>query len=282
MTNRTTDEPLAVVPVPNRRSSFVAVLTQSVLDRWVVPLVIGGLMIGMGLLTGALWPSLESTLRDLPTDLNDGIGTMLAGADLTTGAGWTNAEFLSLVAPMGLIAVALMAALRGVPGEEESKTLGPVLSAPVARTTFLAAKLSGVLIQVGLVSLMVAAGLVLGDVVGGLGLSASGIVGATLHVGLLAGFYGVVGVLVGAATGSRRLTVTITAAFVAASFVATVVFPLVDALSGLVRLSPWYYFSAAEPLTQGAEPGHLLVLVALSAVAAVLAIRSFAHRDLRG
>lgn len=272
----------AAVLVPSRWSGFATVLAQSVLDRWVVPAVVGALMVGMGLLTGSLWPSLESTLRDVPSGLNDNLGKALAGGDLTTGPGWTNLEFLSLVAPLSLIAVAIMSAAGGVPGEEESKTMGPVLSAPLSRSTFLAAKLAAVLIRVGAVSVLVTVGLVLGDLVGDLGLSASGIVGATMHLALLAGFFGAVGVLVGAATGNRRLTLAITAGSVAASFVATVVLPLVDALDELARLSPWYYLSAAEPLTQGAEPGHLLVLVVLTALAAALAVRSFARRDLRG
>lgn len=267
---------------PASRHAYLAVLRQSVLDRWAVPAVVGTLMVAMGLLTGALWPALEETLRDLPRGLSDNLGKALAGADLTSGVGWANAQFITVVAPLGLIAVATMAAVRGLPAEEESKTMGTVLAAPVRRSVFLAAKLTAVLLHVAVTACLVAVGLVLAEVVGDLGLSADGIIGASLHVFSLAAFFGAVGVAVGAATGDRRRTVAVTVGLAAAAFVLSIVLPLVDMLDELARLSPWYYFSAGRPLTEGPDWGHLAVLAALTVALAVVAVRCFDRRDLRG
>ena len=261
--------------------AFLTVFRQSVLDRWVVPLIIGALMVGMGLLTGGLWPSLEDTMKDLPGSLND-LGQILAGSDLTTGAGWANAEIVSMVAPMGVIAVAIMAVLRGLPGEEESKALGAVLSAPVARSTFLWAKTAAMVVQVVVASSAVALGLVLGSLVGGLGLSAAGIVGVTLHVALLGVLFGAVAAAVGAATGARRLTMAVSAGSAAVAFVAWIVVPLVDAIDGLVRLSPWYWFNSTVPLVNGPDLPHLLVLAVVSIAWCLVAVALFARRDLKG
>ena len=261
--------------------AFLTVFRQSVLDRWVVPLIIGALMVGMGLLTGGLWPSLEDTMKDLPGSLND-LGQILAGSDLTTGAGWANAEIVSMVAPMGVIAVAIMAVLRGLPGEEESKALGAVLSAPVARSTFLWAKTAAMVVQVVVASSAVALGLVLGSLVGGLGLSAAGIVGVTLHVALLGVLFGAVAAAVGAASGARRLTMAVSAGSAAVAFVAWIVVPLVDAIDGLVRLSPWYWFNSTVPLVNGPDLPHLLVLAVVSIAWCLVAVALFARRDLKG
>ncbi len=262
-------------------SAFMTVFRQSVLDRWVVPLVIGALMVGMGLLTGGLWPSLESTMKDLPGSLNE-LGKVLAGSDMTTGAGWANAEIVSMVAPMGVIAVAIMAVLRGLPGEEESKVLGAVLSAPVARSTFLWAKTAAMVVQVVVASLSVALGLVVGSLVGGLGLTAAGVVGVTLHVALLGVLFGAVAAAVGAATGVRRLTMGVTAGAATVAFVAWIVVPLVDAIDGWVRLSPWYYFNSTVPLVNGPDPSHLLVLAVASLAWCLVAVVLLGRRDLKG
>ncbi|WP_323793395.1 hypothetical protein [Nocardioides sp.] len=175
-----------------------------------------------------------------------------------------------------------MVVLRGLPGEEESKALGAVLSAPVARSTFLWAKTAAMVVQVVVASSAVALGLVLGSLVGGLGLSAAGIVGVTLHVALLGVLFGAVAAAVGAATGARRLTMAVSAGSAAVAIVAWIVLPLVDALEGFVRLSPGYWFNSSVPLVSGPDLSHLLVLAGLALMWCLVAVGLFMCGDLKG
>jgi ABC-2 type transport system permease protein len=55
--------------------------------------------------------------------------------------------------------------------------------------------------------------------------------------------------------------------------------PLVDAIHSIRWLSPWYHYAAGDPLREGLSVGHALVLVAVSAAAAVLAVVAFDRRD---
>ncbi|MGA8257307.1 MAG: ABC transporter permease subunit [Nocardioides sp.] len=254
----------------------------AVMDRWHVAFVIGLLTVGMGAFSGALWPSLRSTLQDLPGDLSANVGKALGGADLTTGAGFVNAEAVSLVIPLAVIAAATLAVVRAVAVEEQSKTLGVTLSAPVARGTFLLAKALATAAHVSVVAVLAAVGLASGSLVGDLGLSWSGIVGVALHAFFLGVAFGSLGLLVAAASGTPRLTTASVATATVVAFLLTAFLPLFDSVANLARVSPWYYFNGSDPLTNGADPAHLVVLASITLALTVAALASFARRDLRG
>lgn len=270
-------------PAPTRQGEpFRALLQVAVKDRMALTLLVSALMIGMGLFTGALWPPLADTFEKLPKQFNDIVASLMAGADLTTPAGWVSAEMLSIVAPGGVIVVAVISAARGIAGEEDAKTSGVLMSAPITRTTFLLAKTTAMLAHVLIVTIGIAAGLIAGDLIGNLQLSTSGIVGASLHAGLLGALFGVVAVLTAAAIGQFRPAATITAGLAGLAFVSYVFLPLVDALAGLARISPWYYFANSNPLSNGPNMVHLLTLAVATVVLAVPAVLFYRRRDLRG
>lgn len=269
-------------PPASVAARFSAVVQRGVADRLPLTGALAVLMVGMGLLTGSLWPSLEGTLSDLPDNLTDTLGKALSGADMTTAIGWTNAEFVSLVAPLGVIAAAIIAVTRGVVGEEAGKTLGVLLSVPLARTTFLLAKAAAMAVHVLLVAGSISVGLLMGSLVGDMGLSASGILAVALHAAALGLFFGGVALLVGALTGDARLTLVVTASIAGAAFIATAILPLFESAADWARVSPWYYFNSSDPLSNGADWLHLVVLVVGAGLLAALAVTTYRGRDLRG
>lgn len=272
----------AASPWRDRGVMIWTLLVKAVVDRLWLAVIVGALMIGMGAMVGALWPSMRDTFADLSTGLLDGIVKAMPGADLTTATGWVNAEFMSMVAPAAAITVAVISASRATAGEEEAKTLGVLLSAPVGRLTFLSVKATAMVIHVLIVGAFLAAGLIVGDRIGDLGLTATGILGATVQSVLLGVVFGMLALAIAAGTGKRRLATAITGALAALGFAMNIFWPLSDALAAGAKLSPWYYFSAADPLLNGADLGHLVVLGALAAIAALLAAAVFRMRDLRG
>lgn len=239
-------------------------------------------LVSMGALTGALWPSLRKAFVDLPAAFSEGISKILAGADLTTPVGWMNSEMVSLIVPGGLIAVAILSASKAIAGEEQSKTLGLLLSAPVTRNEFLAAKTAAMIVHVLLATLGVAAGITIGNLLGDLGIGAAGVFGTCVHSALLAIVFGAAAVLVAALTGDRRLASTIPAALAVLAFALNAFLPLSDALAGYAKVSPWYYFSASNPLVNGADYLHLLVLAGVVIVLLAAAFFVYNRRDLRG
>jgi len=267
---------------PHRGQMIGALLTKSIIDRLTLSGIVGALMIAMGAFVGALWPPLRATFAGLPSGFTDAIGKAFPGGDLTTGIGFANAELMSIVAPAGAIAVAVISAARATAGEEEDHTLGVLLAAPVGRLMFLFTKTVAMIIHVLIVGVLLAAGLVAGNLIGNLGVTANGILGATAHTVLLGILFGMIAILIGAGTGNRRLTTAVTGALAALAFAISAFLPLSDSLAGGAKISPWYYFNASDPLVNGAGIGHLIVLGAAAVIAAAIAAVIFRLRDLRG
>ncbi len=260
----------------------LALWAKSVRDRWLLATVVGAVLIGMGAMVGALWPSMQTSLADLSRNLPAAFTSVLAGADMSTPSGWVNAELMSLIAPAAMIAVAVISGTRATAGEEEDKTLGLLLGAPVGRTTFLLAKAAAVVAHVLVVGALLVAGLYLGDAVGGLGLTTAGILGAALHTALLGLFFGAVAVTAGTALGARRPTYALTGGLAAVAFAMASFLPLSDGVATWAKASPWYFLNSSDPLQNGPQPWHLLVLGVLTAAVLALGIAIIDRRDLRG
>ena len=266
----------------SRRSPLATIALHAVRDRLVLVGAVSALMVGMGLIVGALWPSLKDTFANLQESLPDAFTTVLAGADMSTPSGWANAEMMSMVAPAGVIAVAVISAMKSTANEEETKTMGVLLGAPVTRSTFILAKSAAMAVHVLLVAVSVSAGLTIGSLVGDMGLGVANIVGAGLHVAALGLLFGAVAIAVGAGSGNGKLTTTVAAALGGLSFALASFLPLSDALADGAKISPWYYYNSSNPLGTGADLLHLAVLLALAALALAMALLAFRRRDLRG
>lgn len=244
--------------------------------------VLSVLMVGMGLMVGALWPSLQDTLAEMQAALPEVFLGLLAGADMATASGWANAELLTMVAPAAVIAVAITSGARLTAGEEEAKTMGLLLGAPVPRRTFLVARMVTTAVTVLLVSAAVGVGLALGSVVGGMDLDGWRILAACAHTAALGLLFGALAIAVGAASGRSRMTVAATAGLAVLAFAAASFLPLSQRFAGAAKGSPWYYYNAADPLTNGADLGHLALLSGLALAFTAAGLLAFRVRDLRG
>lgn len=267
---------------PRGLGQIRAVTALALRDRLTLVGVVAAAMVAMGALTGALWPPLQDTLVALPANFTDSIGKLLAGADMTTPVGWMNAEMVSLVVPGGLIAVAIISASKAICEEEQSKTVGVLLSLPLSRSVFLGAKTASMIVHVLLATLGVATGLIIGNVIGGLGIDASGVFGTCAHSALLAIVFGAVAVLIAALTGDGRLASTIPVALAVLAFALNAFLPLSDSLAGFTKVSPWYYFADNNPLVNGANYADLSILLVTAIIVCTLAFPVYHRRDLAG
>jgi ABC-2 type transport system permease protein len=262
------------------RAPLAALIGKACSDRLQVVAAASFYMLLIGAILGLLWPPLRDVFRSLPAGMNDLVAAISGGTDLSTPVGWANAELLSLLAPAAAIVVAVLSAA-GAAGEEEDKTLGLALSVPVERGAYLLAKMAAMVILDVVVAVCVAIGLTLGNLFGSLGLGAAGIAGAAAHVLLLGLVFGAFAFLVGALTGSRRLTAVLPALAAVLAFAAAVFLPLSPSLRGGRLASPWYYYDASNPLQHGADAFDLGLLAVIAVVLGVAAVLAFRRRDLR-
>ena len=254
------------------------VLTKDVRER---ALPVAALSIGVGLLTiGALgiYSGMSGTLDDLTKDFPDELMAFMGG---DAPGGYVVGEVFNLIAPLALVAYAVMTGASATAGEEERKTMGMVMGAPVSRTSMLVAKAGGLVL-----ALVVSTGLFLLAAVGAatvfdVGLQAGNVVATVLHLGSLSLFFGAVAMAVGAATGRPSLAAGVAGGVAVMSYLTKSMLPLAD-LDRWAELSPWFYYAGSDPLTNGFDPVHFLVLVGLAAGAFAAALFAFNRRDLRG
>lgn len=205
-------------------SPLAALIGKAVQDGLRVVGVASSYMVAVGALLGVLWAPLRDVFRSRPAGMNNLVIVISGGTDLSTPAGWANAELLSLLAPAAAIVVGVRSA-SSVAAEEETKTLGLVLAGPVRRFTFLLSRMAATAVLVAIVAGCVAIGLALGNLIGNLGFTVAGVFGAAAHTLFLGLVFGALAFLLAGATGSARLATIVPALIAVLSFAASTFFP---------------------------------------------------------
>ncbi|WP_182354656.1 ABC transporter permease subunit [Flaviflexus huanghaiensis] len=240
-----------------------------------------GMAVAVGV--GALWPPLEDTFVSISESFPAGFDTLLGGLSIATPAGWMHAELMSILGPGFLIAVAMISAASATAGEEQDRTLGLVLSAGVPRGTFLSAKATATLTHVLIVAVALFVGMLIANPIGNLGIPVANLLAATLNMVLIALVFGAMTLGLGAVTGDKRLTLAITGAVIAVSFIAANFLGLNESLVWLSKLNFWYPYVASTPLANGLDWGLAATMVALALGMGAMAFVAFSRRaDLRG
>ncbi len=227
-----------------------------------------------------------STYRDIDlsvyTELPLAFRSLLGiGDDVDVGGlaiGYVFGSFGAFV----VAAVALVMGSAAIAGEERNGTMGMLLANPKSRTHVLLTKAAALVLLSGAAVVAMWAPVhpiaaMLNVEIGGLHVEA-----LALHLYVNALFYGMLALAIGAATGNRDTAVGATAGILLVGFFAVGLLPLVQGLEDLRMAFPWYYFDGSEPVYNGIAWGHLLVLIAASAVLLVVAVVGFNRRDLRG
>ncbi|MGB7449439.1 MAG: ABC transporter permease subunit [Ornithinimicrobium sp.] len=256
-----------------------SVVAVSVRDR-VVGVLIGAVSIGLLLwFTLAVYADLDlSFYYELPPALLDSVG-ISAEAGGIAGIAYGSMYNLMGAMTLGGLAIAIGAGL--LAGEEQSGTLSLLLGNPRSRTRVVSAKITALVILVGLgASLMYAAGRI-APLLTGTDISGLHVAALMVHLGFASLFWGMLALALGAWTGQPTTSAGAAAAFMVASWLATSILPMLDAGRAWARLFPWYYFSSSAPEVNGVYPAHLAVLGTLVLAAAGLAVVGVNRRDLR-
>ncbi len=200
--------------------------------------------------------------------------------DYTSPAGYLGIELFSLIVPLLLIIAAVATGAAAIAGEEDRGTLDLLLSLPVTRRRVAAEKLGAMAAEVAALGLVVLVALWIGVQAIDMGLSLAHLAAVTLAAVILATGFGAIALFLGAATGSRGAAIGVSAALAVAAYLVNSLAALVSQLETAQRFSPFYHYSAPDPLRNGFSGWHLVALLLVVVVASAAALVVVDRRDL--
>lgn len=255
-----------------------AVLTKDLAERRMAVLALGAVLAVFTVAALAISAGLQETIDDISAGFPDVLNAFI-GADVP--GGYVVAEVFNLIAPLTLVTYAVLTGASAIAGEEEDGTMDLLAAQPVTRHTILAEKAGGLGIALAAAMVLFGAAAVSASAALGIGVSATGIMATCVHLFMLAATLGSLALAIGAATGRPSLAAGIAGVVAAISYVTNAMLPIAG-LDGWTRLSPWHYFAGSDPLTNGFDFAHFLVLAGLIVAALAVAFATFERRDLKG
>ncbi len=161
----------------------------------------------MGVLMGPLYALMDTTLLQytdqLPEELWAFVGS--AGSGMSTPEGFYEAETFGLMVPIAIMVVTIVVGSRGLAGEEANRTMGLLLTNPIKRRTVVLEKTYAMVALAVAVGFATFAGVWLGSILGGLGISPANIAAATLLGTLVGLVFGGIALVLSAGTGLVRI-----------------------------------------------------------------------------
>jgi ABC-2 type transport system permease protein len=260
---------LATRDLVDRRRSFIG---------WVIAYVLLVVITVAAYRSIAEAPGLQAAIEDYP----DTVLALMGGADLniTTVPGYLDSQLYAFMLPILFLVFAMGVGAQAVAGEQALGRLDTVLSYPVTRRRLLAERtivlLTGLVFFAGVVTLSTLASARVWD----MPISTMGTIAPNVMLVLLGAFFGILTLAVGAWSLSRPTAIAVSATLAGGSYLVSALAVVATWMEPLRPLSPFYWYSRGEPITDGLSLLPVVVLVAATAVAYVAADVIFERRDL--
>ena len=235
----------------------------------------------MGILIGPMFGFLDDAMLALMDDFPEVLLALFGGGDMSTPEGWYQIETFGMMAPIAVMVVTVAIGARALAGEEEHRTMGLLLANPVTRSTVIYQKTFAMVLYAFAVGFSIFAGVAIGSLLGGLGMSIGNIASTSFLVTLVGLVFGALGLALSAATGRVNVAVYGTVGVALILYVLNALLPFNDSLVGYAKISPFYYYLTSDPLFSGMHWGHAAVLTVLTVILVALALVFFQRRDLR-
>lgn len=226
--------------------------------------------------------AISGSLGDTFDALSDAMPAALAafvGGDVP--GGYVVGELFTLVAPIVLVAYAVMAGSAALAGEERDGTMALLAAQPVSRARVLWAKAGSLALSLVVIGTCFWALMALGGSMFDSDLGAAKMAAGVAHLVFLALAMASIALAVGAATGHPEVAAAAGGVVALTAYLTSTMLPLAG-LDRWAELSPWHYALSSDPLRNGLDVAHLGVLAAICVVAMVIAHLLFDRRDLRG
>lgn len=235
----------------------------------------------MGVMIGPLYNWVDEFLVDMGRTFPKEILAMFGGGDLSRPEGFYQIETFGMMAPIAVMVVTIAIGARALAGEEENRTMGLLLANPIRRSKVIYEKTASMALGAFVVGFATFAGVALGSVLGGLGMSIGNIAATSALVTLLGLAFGALALALSAATGRPRTAIFGSVGVAIFLFVVNAFLPYSETFAGLAKWTPFYYYLTSDPLMNGMHWGHGAVLLALTVILVALSVPLFQRRDLR-
>ena len=241
-------------------------------------------LVALGVLLILFYPSIggsaaiEQYMEALPKDLL----ALFAGdiVDFTSPEGFLNGELFFMMVPLLFLVFAIGFGSSVIAGEEEQGTLDLLLSNPLPRWRAVVEKFGALSVCVLLLALIFWLGLVISTTAIGMDISISRLAAACFSVTLLGVTFGTLALAIGCARGSRGQSIGVTSALGVGLYFLNAMANAVDFIEPFRKLSPFYYYIGADPLTNGLDLRHAAILSGLIVVLLAVALIAFERRDI--
>ena len=235
----------------------------------------------MGILIGPMYTFIDEFLLDMAAAFPEALLSLFGGGDLGTPEGFYQVETFGMMAPIAVMVVTIAIGARALAGEEANRTMGLMLANPIKRSKIIYEKTLSMIVCAVIVGFATFAGVALGSVIGGLGMSIGNIAATCLLLTLLGLVFGALALAFSAGLGRPRIAIFGSIGIAIFLFVLNAFLPYSESLSGLAKATPFYYYLASDPLLTGMHWGHGAVLAGLFVVLVGASVILFQRRDLR-
>ncbi len=235
----------------------------------------------MGVMMGPMFALIDDTLAGMLEGFPEVLLALFGGGDMSTPEGWYQLETFGMMAPISVMVATVAIAAGALAGEEERRTMGLLLANPISRTTVVLQNTIAMVLYGIVVGAAIFAGVAIGSLLGGLGMSIGNIAATSLLVTLVGVAFGALALALGAATGRLKVSVYGTVGIALVLFVLNAFLPFNDTFAGYAKWSPFYYYLTSDPLINGMNWAHGAVLTGLTVVLIAVASLLFNRRDLR-
>jgi ABC-2 type transport system permease protein len=247
-----------------------------------------GWSIGLVLLSAyvtSLWPTVRQNAPQFNEFLDNAPDALRAFAggvrvDFTTGPGYLNSQVFTFMVPLLFVIFATRLGARATAGEEQAGTMDLLLSTPVPRMRVVGHKFLAMVVATAALGAVLWAAFAVGTTAMDMGVSLANLAGIVSSAALLGLAFGSVALLVGALRGSRGAAVAVSATAAVATYLLNAIAAIAPDIEDLRLFSPFNYYNGADPLRNGADPGHLILLGGLAAISFILSLAAFERRDI--
>lgn len=256
-------------------------ITASVLQERTRSLLLWSLAVGAVSATYAsFYPviggdEIESLIESMPAGLAEGLGY----DDIGTAAGYIQSSIYGLLAPVLLLVFAITAGAQLFAGKEEDGTLELELTAPVSRRTIFVQRLAALWLNIIALSAVVLIVTFVLTRILDMDVALSALLAGTVPLCLLVLGFGTLAFTIGAATGRRTIALASTAGLAVAAYMLNAIGPGAD-LDWMAGLSPFGWYLANDPLTDGFDRPGTFRLAVVPIIAAVIGWYAVDRRDL--
>ncbi|MDY0339908.1 MAG: ABC transporter permease subunit [Coriobacteriia bacterium] len=236
------------------------------------------------LILGPFYTALPRSAMDMLAQLPEGMDVLFAffgGGDMSTPEGFFQIETFGMMAPIMVMLVTIAVGANAVAGEEAKRTMGLLLANPIKRSRIIVEKAWTMVFYASIVGVVAFAGTVLGSALAELEMSTWNIAATCILLTLLGIVGGALALAIGSGTGRKGAAVWGATGVMVGLHVLNSIGAISDSMSGVSKLSPFYYYLGGDPLNSGLDWGNVLVLVAIAIVLIGVSFPLFQRRDVR-